>query len=290
MPGTNPKTSSVLPAPEQVASYREHGWHVTGQIIPHDLLEEMRIVIDEHQRRPAHARLPPSIGHADWEPGHGRGVRNSEFLSVQQPLMRKLSLLPLLGEIAARLAGARSIRLFDDQAVVKPPDDGEAVVGWHTDHSYWSTCTSTQMLTAWIPFDDCSAEHGTLMVVDGSHRWPESEHIRGFKETDLRRLNELLAHDVVPAQIIALELKKGQVSFHHMRLVHGSAGNRSQRPRLAVAVHLQDQANEYRKFLDTSGKPITLPHDRLCRKSAAGSPDYRDPAVFPELWSGGTDF
>ena len=127
MPGTNPKTSSVLPAPEQVASYREHGWHVTGQIIPHDLLEEMRIVIDEHQRRPAHARLPPSIGHADWEPGHGRGVRNSEFLSVQQPLMRKLSLLPLLGEIAARLAGARSIRLFDDQAVVKPPDDGEAV-------------------------------------------------------------------------------------------------------------------------------------------------------------------
>ncbi len=38
--------------------------------------------------------------------------------------------LPILGEIAARLAGTDEIRLFDDQAVLKPPGDTGSVVGW----------------------------------------------------------------------------------------------------------------------------------------------------------------
>jgi hypothetical protein len=279
-----------LPTFEQVASYREHGWYVSGKIIPQELLDEMRVLIHDHQHRPSGTRLSPQIGHSDWEPGHGPGVRNSEFLSVQQPVARRLSLLPSLGAIAARLTGSASIRLFDDQAVVKPPDDGHAVVGWHTDHSYWSTCTSTDMLTAWIPLDDCSAEQGTLMVVDGSHRWPEAEHLRGFNEKDLARLNKALARDVPPAAIIPLELSKGQVSFHHMRLVHGSAANRSARFRVALAVHLQDEANDYREVFDPAGKRITLPHDRLCRVTPAGTPDYRDPDVFPVLWGVGGGF
>ena len=37
-----------------------------------------------------------------------------------------MTLSPLIGAIAARLAGADEIRLFDDQAVVKMPDDGDA--------------------------------------------------------------------------------------------------------------------------------------------------------------------
>jgi hypothetical protein len=273
-----------LPTAEQVASYRKHGWYVSGKIIPHELLDQMRGLIHDHQYRPSFKRLSPQIGHSDWEPGHGAGVRNSEFLSVQQPMARRLSMMPAVGAIAARLAGSASIRLFDDQAVVKPPDDGGAVVGWHTDHSYWSTCTSTEMLTAWIPFDDCRAEQGTLMVVDGSHRWPEAERLRGFKEQDLARLNKVLGRDVPPAAIIPLELRKGQVSFHHMRLVHASAANRSERYRVAVAVHLQDEANDYREVFDSAGKRITLPHDRLCRLTSAGTPDYRDPDVFPVLW------
>src|SRR6478609_9240353 len=116
-----------LPTVEQVASYRKHGWYVSGKIIPHELLDHMRGLIHDHQHRPRFTRLSPQIGHSDWEPGHGAGVRNSEFLSVQLPMARRLSMLPAVGAIAARLAGSASVRLFDDQAVVKPPDDGGAV-------------------------------------------------------------------------------------------------------------------------------------------------------------------
>jgi len=284
-PGPYETVDGALPSDDEVEAYRQRGWHVTGDIVPIELLDRMRAVIDEHQHRPPDRRLSDEIGHADWSPADGDGVRNSEFLSLQEPRARELSLMPLIGAIAARLAGTTSIRLFDDQAVFKPPDDGTSVVGWHTDHSYWSTCTSTRMLTAWIPFEDSSVENGTIMVVDGSHLWPESEHIRQFNEPDLTRLSEHMGRPVSESSIIPLELRKGQVSFHHMRSVHASAANRTAAPRLADAVHLQDGKNAYRPVFDTAGNPIVLPHDRLCRRTPDGRPDYADPAVFPSLWS-----
>lgn len=277
-----------LPSAEDVRFYREHGWIVTGQIVPHELLDALGSVIEAHQRRGAGDRLPASVGHADWAPGEDDRVRNSEFLSVQCAAMRRLSLLPAIGAYAASLAGTDRIRLFDDQAVVKEPA-ADSVVGWHTDHSYWSTCTSSEMLTAWIPFHDSDQECGALMVVDGSHRWPESEHLRGFNDGDLDHLEESLDRRVGPDSVVSLRVAKGQVSFHHMRTIHASAPNRATTARVAVAVHLQDGANRHRTFTDASGSPVVLPHDRLCRRGPDGSPDYSDPAVFPIIWQRGTD-
>ena len=99
------RLTSELPSPDEIAAYRERGWHVTGQVVPHDLLDSIRILVEEHQHRPAHRRLPESTGHTDWSPADGPGVRNSEFLTVQEPAFSPLTLMPLIGQIAALLAG-----------------------------------------------------------------------------------------------------------------------------------------------------------------------------------------
>ncbi len=273
-----------LPTDDEVLAYRARGWHVTGEIVPHTLLDEVAERVLEHQRRPESRRLRTAVGHEDWRPGDDAGVRNSEFLTYQEPSFGALTLAPLIGAIAARLAGTASIRLFDDQAVVKQPDDGEAVIGWHTDHAYWSTCTSAQMLTAWIPLQDTTAVGGTLTVVDGSHLWSTSEHLRLFHDRNLGRLDEVVGREVPPEQIIPVELRKGQVSFHHMRLMHASGPNRSGHPRMVVSVHLQDEDNEYREVRGPSGGVIRLADDELCGRTPDGRPDYRDPQVFPVLW------
>ena len=41
------------------------------------------------------------------------------------------------------------------------------------------------MLTAWIPFYDASERDGTLMVVDGSHQWPDNADTADFRNQDL---------------------------------------------------------------------------------------------------------
>jgi hypothetical protein len=285
--GPEPVGAAPLPTEEDVVRYERNGWYISPEIVPHALLDSVREAIDAHHAGRRDRQLPRPAKFSDWRPGDGDGVRNNEFCSLQNDGVRALVMLPVLGAIAARLARSPAIRLFDDQAIWKPVAAGNAaasVVGWHTDHSYWSTCTSKSMLTAWIPLHDAEEENGTLYVVDGSHLWPESEHLRGFNDPDLDGIERRMGRKVPKELITPMRLKKGQVSFHHMRALHASAPNRASFPRYAVAVHMQDEANGYRPFATAAGAAVVLPHDQLCRRNARGEPDYADPEVFPRIW------
>jgi hypothetical protein len=278
---------SLLPAESDVRRYEESGWYVTREVVPHELLDRCGVAIAEHQAGRRDHQLPAGVRFSDWKPGDGDGVRNNEFCSLQNDGVRELAMFPIIGAIAARLARSPAIRLFDDQAIYKPSAivDKPTAVGWHTDHSYWSTCTSSNMLTAWIPLSDTSVANGTLYVVEGSHRWPESEHVRGFNDADLDGLEKRLGRSIPESLIVPMVMKKGQLSFHHMRALHASAPNIASKERVALAVHLQDHANAYRSYALPDGKPVVLPHDQLCRRNGDGLPDYSDPRVFPVIWS-----
>jgi hypothetical protein len=278
--------STSLPTPADVCRYEERGWFITPNIVPHELLDSARSAIQAHHKGQRDRQLPGSARFTDWQPGDGNGVRNSEFCSLQNDGVRELAMLPVIGAIAARLARCQSIRLFDDQAIHKPSETGcnATAVGWHTDHSYWSTCTSYRMLTAWIPLQDATVENGTLYVVDGSHRWPESEHVRGFNDPDLETLGRRLGRTVPASQVLPIQMSRGQVSFHHKRTLHASAPNIASHDRYALAVHMQDDNNRYRAFSTSAGLAIVLPHDQLCRHDRNGIPDYTDPEIFPQIW------
>jgi ectoine hydroxylase-related dioxygenase (phytanoyl-CoA dioxygenase family) len=80
-------------------------------------------------------------------------------------------------------------------------------------------------------------------------------------------------------------LEKGQLSFHNALTLHASDINWSDRPRVSLALHLQDDANRYRPYRNECGELWKVVNDRLCRRESSGYPDYRDPDVCPVLWS-----
>ena len=93
-------------------------------------------------------------------------------------------------------------------------------------------------------------------MVDGSHRWKEigadDSMTRHFAERDRDELEQVLAENAAfngaEVRKVPMVIPKGHMSFHHCRTYHGSGANRSGRPRRAVSFHLQDGANEYRRF------------------------------------------
>jgi ectoine hydroxylase-related dioxygenase (phytanoyl-CoA dioxygenase family) len=279
------KVETLLPSEQNVAFYEAHGWYVSQKVIPDSIIDEALQGSERFYAGERDAALPVTTGFCDWKPEHGDTIRNNEFISLRSVQIRQLALQPVIGQIAARLARARRIRLFDDQLVYKPPRSAISAVGWHADHAYWSTCTSGKMLTAWIPFHDCDESMGPLIVLDGSHRWPGIDHLRGFKDQELERTEERFRRDGRKLMKVVMALKKGQVSFHHGWAIHGSHPNLSDVSRVALAVHLQDDENMYRLFRTVEGRQIELADDRLCRRLPNGDPDYSDPAVFPLLWS-----
>ena len=107
--------------------------------------------------------------------------------------------------------------------------------------------------------------------------------MRHFNTDDLDGLQARTMGERVEPLKRVIALEKGQVSFHHSLLIHGSSVNRGTFPRTSIALHMQDQGNRYRVYLNDAGEPWRLPNDDLCRTDDQGLPDYSDPVVFPVL-------
>lgn len=127
------------------------------------------------------------------------------------------------------------IRLWHDQLFCKPAKHG-GVVAWHQDYSFWTSTTPIAHLTCWIGLDDSTQENGCLHYVPGSHRWNLLPRKKLTGE-----MNELMTV-LTPEQKeafhpVPIELKRGQCSFHHPLMVHGSYANYSGKPRRATLVN-----------------------------------------------------
>lgn len=278
------KQEKLLPTIEDVRFFQEHGWFITPKILSDSLIDRIYRASEEIYEGKKDAELP-AAGCSNWQVGDRVAVRNNEYISFQKQAFQELSLQPIIGAIAARLMGTDSVRYFQDQLVSKEPARTDAThVGWHTDRSYHSNCTSDKILTAWIPLHDVNEEHGPLVMVDCSHTWSGTDHMRGFNHDNHKLVEQSFIQKGKKFNKIPIVLQKGQISFHCSSLVHGSYQNRSNIMRRAVVLNIQDAENCYQEFWN-NGKQIHHYLDSLCRKQANGLPDYADPDIFPVIWS-----
>jgi hypothetical protein len=281
----SPEQIALLPSDQDVARYEERGYYLSPVILSD---EQIDAAIAGSERFYAGEVTDPGIAALErYRPtGAAReGLRKNDYASFFCPELAALTRQPILGAIAARLAGTPSIRLWHDQLLYKPTDRPEqlARVGWHTDRQYWMCCSSDAMLTAWIPFHDCDAEMGSIAFVEGSQHWTEPSKGLNFFSSDLEAIEEGFASGGRPVVKSTMTFRKGQVSFHNCRTIHGSGPNVRSDPRRAIAVHLQDEANRYREYVGDNGQLARHPNDALCRH-VDSVPDYTDPTICPVLY------
>lgn len=286
---------ALLPSDSEVEFYAEHGWYLTRKLFTDDEIDELVAASDRYYTGERDRTLPvrpPRLAY--WDPADGDVQRHNDYVHYEHDGLAKLLRKPVVGAVAAALAGAGEVRVFQTTLIYKPPIAGEPsnVVPWHFDKHYWSTCTSDDMLTAFIPFHDCGEDMGTITMIDGSHRWQETgsddtmtRHFADRDDADLERtLTENAAHNNAEVVKVPMIIPKGHMSFHHCRTYHGSPTNRSKHPRRSVSFHLQDGANAYREFVLSSGEVLAYNHDVLVRRLPDGRPDYSDPGFCPVLW------
>jgi len=136
---------------------------------------------------------------------------------------------------ASQLLGG-AVRFWHDQLFVKPAHDGGVVI-WHQDYSYWTRTKPMAHLTCWIGLDDSTTENGCLHYVPRSHKWTLLP--REDLANDMDKIRESLTEDQLREfKPVAIELKKGECSFHHPMTVHGSFANTSERPRRAAVINV----------------------------------------------------
>lgn len=266
----------MLPTDHDVATYHARGYWVSPVILPDAVLDAALRGQERFYAGDVDAPFPGRTRYDDydWTPAHGDGLRKNDYASLMVEELGALVGHPLIGAIAARLSGADGVRLWHDQLLYKPADTGDANVGWHADRQYWGTCSSQDMLTAWAPLHDVDEAMGTITFVEGSHRWEGTVEGLDFFTDDFAaqsaRLVERAGDAIVPAT-----MRRGQVSFHHCKTIHGSGANRSDGPRRSVAIHMQPADNHH------VGVSYHR-NDDLVRR-VDGRPDYADPRICPVL-------
>ena len=213
---------------KQLEDYRRDGYVVVENVLDAATVEKIRSVIAglvakargvtthneiydlEPTHTPEHPRVrriktPHKVDPVFWE-----ALRSSNMVAV---------LKTLLGP---------NVRLHGSKLNVKAPQYGSPVE-WHQDWAFYPH-TNDDILAIGVMLDDMEIENGPLMVLPGSHRvnkvW--DHHLDG---RFCGAMDPTLTPDLDYSKAVTLTGKAGSCSFHHVRLVHGSAQNTSAKPR-----------------------------------------------------------
>jgi non-heme Fe2+,alpha-ketoglutarate-dependent halogenase len=110
-----------------------------------------------------------------------------------------------------------------------------AFVSWHQDSTYWGL-SEPDVVTAWVAFTPSNRANGAMQFIPGTHTSDQMPHRDTFARDNLLTRGQEVAVDVDTSKAVAIELQPGEMSLHHVRLVHGSPANPSSDRRIGFAV------------------------------------------------------
>ena len=116
----------------------------------------------------------------------------------------------------------------------KPAND-QAFVSWHQDLTYWGL-EPEDIVTAWIAITPSTPESGCMRVIPGSHNRGQQGHRDTYAMENLLSRGQVLDVEVDEDCAVDILLHPGEMSLHHVLVVHGSEINQTQMPRHGYAI------------------------------------------------------
>ena len=108
-------------------------------------------------------------------------------------------------------------------------------VSWHQDSTYWGL-DPDDVITAWIAFTDATPENGYMQFIPGTHKVEQLPHLDTFHRDNLLSRGQEIAVEVDKSKAVGVGLRAGEMSLHHIKLVHGSEPNRTGDRRIGLAI------------------------------------------------------
>ena len=211
---------------DQIQFYHDNGYLLVEDAVTPEQLAALRRITHEFIERSREVTESDEV--FDLDEGHSRA----------QPRLTRIKLPhrqhPVYDETlrSAGVTGVLKDLLGPDVALqtsklnTKAPGGG-AAVEWHQDWAFYPH-TNDDLCAVGFMMDDCGPENGPLLIVPGTHRGPIHDHHAGDRfcgAIDPERA------DVDFAAAVPLTGPAGSITVHHARVIHGSAPNRSRRPR-----------------------------------------------------------
>ena len=226
---------------EKVAFYEQNGYVQFNDVLTPEELDVLRAGIEK--ARTTRGGMVRDLAGANEEGADEEGGGTDRILQMlnlweQYPEVKAYVTGGRIAQMAKRLTGSASIRLYHDQALIKEPGPS-APSPWHQDQPYWPS-KEPGMLSCWMALDDVTVERGCMQFVPGSHQWGEFPPI-SF-EGDGPALKDYVSDEQAEHwEPVPVELTAGSCTFHHGLTFHYTNANTTDHIRRAlVAIFIPD--------------------------------------------------
>jgi phytanoyl-CoA hydroxylase len=208
-------------------AYRRDGFIVVPDVLGADTLAEVRQVIAELVAGSVNTLEHTDV--YDLEPGHtaeNPRVRRIKAPHKVHPIFDEIVRRAVVLDILKMLIGP-GLRLHGSKLNMKSARYGSAVE-WHQDWAFYPH-TNDDILAIGVLLDDCDLSNGPMLVSPGTHTSKVFNH-HGDDGCFAGLIDPELIKDEI-ARAVPCMGRAGSMSFHHVRALHGSALNTSDRSR-----------------------------------------------------------
>lgn len=212
---------------QEIDFYNENGYLLVENAISQEQLKQMRkataALMDQ-------SRVVSESDHRfDLDEGHG--PNNPRLTRIKLP--HKLD--PVYWHVLknSKMTGVLTSLLGPNTMIqttklnTKAPGGGQAVE-WHQDWAFYPHTNDT-MLAFGLMLEDVDEANGPLQVIPGSHKGPVLAHTN--KDGVFCGAVDPTDPDFDYSKAVTLTGKAGDMTVHHVRMLHGSAPNNSDRNR-----------------------------------------------------------
>lgn len=201
---------------DAVRQYHEEGYYAPIRALSADEAGALRAKLEAHEAE--HGRLAGPLRH-----------KSHLLFTWLDELIRHPGILDAVEGVIGP-----DILCWGTSFFIKEPRN-PGFVSWHQDSTYWGL-DPADIVTAWVALSESTTENGAMRVVPGTQKMEQVAHRDTFSPDNLLSRGQEIAVDVDEAKAVTLELAPGEMSLHHVRLVHGSDPNPSDRRRIGFAI------------------------------------------------------
>ena len=141
---------------------------------------------------------------------------------------------PRVLDIVEGILGPNVLCWSSDFFFKKAHDPG--FVSFHQDTTYAGLEPFDGILNCWLALTPSRKENGCLRVLPGTHKLGQLDHETTESDWNMLFFGQTAQIDIDESDVVDMELEPGEMSLHHMAVVHGSQPNQSDTPRLGVVL------------------------------------------------------
>ncbi len=200
---------------DQIRHYQDQGY-----VFPHRVLDDAEVA-DYRAKLEAVERSETDAGHLKFKP--------HLVFTFLDDLIRHPKILDAVEGVIGP-----NILCWGTNFFTKEPKTTN-FISWHQDLTYWGL-DPADIVTAWVALSPATVASGCMRFVPASHKMEIVPHKDTFDENNMLTRGQEVAVEVDENDAVDIELKPGEMSLHHVKLIHGSNANSSDDRRIGFAI------------------------------------------------------